>query len=159
QHDALLVLLLASGCRVGELLGLEWRDVDWDKRRIHIRRAISNIGGRASAPGEPKTRAGVRQITLPAWGVQALKVAQARNPGDGRVVNTETGTVPLNIWRDLQRTCRRAQVRPISVHALRHLHISLCARMGLDLATVSKRAGHSSVQITAAIYTHALGDD
>lgn len=162
QRDTMLVLLLASGCRVGELLAVQYSDIYWDRSRIKIARSISNLGGHASEPGEPKTAAGRREIAIPAWGMRALEIQRSRHPdaaNDSRVFVTATGSVPLNVWRDLQESCKRANVRPISVHALRHLHISLCARLGMDLATVSKRAGHSSVQITAAIYTHALGDD
>ncbi|MBC7316491.1 MAG: site-specific integrase, partial [Chloroflexi bacterium] len=71
RYGALFGFLLASGCRLGEALGLRWSDVDWEAGTVRIERQVTEL---RSKPIEcpPKTRAGIRTITLPTWGVTLL---------------------------------------------------------------------------------------
>jgi integrase len=158
KYDPLFTVLLGSGCRVGECLGLEWSDVDWTRRTIQIVRSISCVSGHAYL-GETKTAAGRRVITLPNWAMRALEIQRTRNHESTRVFNTAKGNVPLNMWREFRRACRRAGVPEISVHALRALHASLAVRAGVDVKTLQRRLGHSSVSMTLNYYAQAMGDD
>lgn len=158
KYDPMWAVLLGSGLRISECLGLEWQDVDWKQRTIQITRSISCVGGHAY-PGEPKTAAGRRSITLPTWAMKALEIQRTRNPDGPRVFVAAAGTVPLNAWRSFRQTCKRAGVAEISLHSLRALHASLAVRAGVNVKTLQKRLGHRSVLMTLTYYAQALGDD
>jgi len=158
RYDPLFAALLGSGCRVGEMLGLEWDRVDWARRTIQIVRSSGRVAGKVYT-GEPKTAAGKRTITLPAWTVRALEVQRTRHSDGTKVFQTREGNFPSHVWRELQRTCERAGVPPISVHSLRAMHASLAVRAGVDVKTLQKRLGHSSIAMTLNYYAQAIGDD
>ncbi len=169
QYGNLLGFLLASGCRVGEALGLRWGDVTWAAGTVRIARQVTELRCRP-IECEPKTRAGIRTIALPAWGVdllrrQKVQVAEWRLRAgpewqeSGRVFPTRTGSVPLqgNIRRALH-ACDRLGLPRIRTHDLRHLHLSLLAMAGVPVRVTQQRAGHASASITAQVYLHTLGD-
>ncbi len=76
--EALFVLAIATGMRQGELLGLRWRDVDWDGRRIGVRHTLVRMGGRWWL-GDPKTAASRRAIDLTL--LRAHRIRQAKCSG------------------------------------------------------------------------------
>ncbi|MBC7234241.1 MAG: site-specific integrase [Chloroflexi bacterium] len=162
RYGALFGFLLASGCRLGEALGLRWSDVDWEAGTVRIERQVTEL---RSKPIEcpPKTRAGIRTITLPTWGVTLLRHQWLRALAEGhgdRVFCTEAGTVPLqsNVRRALRGFCAKVGLPAIRVHDLRHTSLSLLAMSGVPLKAAQQRAGHSSAQITLETYQHVLGD-
>ncbi|MCS7261104.1 MAG: site-specific integrase, partial [Anaerolineae bacterium] len=77
RYSDLFCFLLASGCRLGEALGLRWTDVDWQAGTVKIERQITEVGSRP-VEGAPKSQAGVRVIALPSWGLRALERQRAR---------------------------------------------------------------------------------
>jgi len=162
RYGPLLGFLLASGCRVGEALGLRWTDVDWTAGAVHIERQVTEL---CSKPleGPPKTRAGIRTIALPAWGLELLRRRwlQALSEGQaGRVFCTEVGTVPLqgNVRRALTALCARLGLPRVRVHDLQHISLSLLAMSGVPLKVTQARAGHSTARMTLDVYQHVLGD-
>ncbi len=163
QYGYLFGFLLASGCRLGEALGLRWSDVDFAAGTVRIERQVVQIGN-AFHEGPPKTKAGVRDITLPAWGLELLRRQRAQVAAwrmqSVRVFPARTGATPerANVRRALCETCDRLGLPRIRVHDLRHLSLSLLAMAGVPVKVTQARAGHSSPNITMAVYTHALGD-
>lgn len=159
-----------SGCREGELLGLKWEDVDLATGTINIRRTL--VGARGGIPefAEPKTARSRRTVRLPADAVGALKVQKDRqswhrqklgsNYADcGLVFASQVGTplLPWNVVRAFKVALARAGLpRTIRVHDLRHAHATVMRKAGVDLKTVSERLGHSTIAITADLYTHAV---
>jgi len=161
--------LLASGCRIGEALGLAWGDVDWERGAVTVRHSLAHLRGRPILQ-EPKTPSGVRVIALPPWGLAALKrqrALQARwrlRAGArwcnawGLVFTTKEGG-PLawrDVWRAMSTACKRLGLPHMSPHGLRHLHASLLLDAGIPLPAVAKRLGHANTHITAIVYAHAL---
>jgi len=170
QYGPLLGFLLASGCRVGEALGLRWSDIDWRAGAVRIERQITEVRCKP-IECEPKTRASVRTISLPAWGMELLRrqkamVAEWRLQSGSpfewpdRVFTTSVGTVPLqgNIRRALHEACDRLNLPCIRTHDLRHLHLSMLAMAGVPVKVAQQRAGHATAAITMAVYSHVLGD-
>ena len=171
QYGPVLLFLLASGCRIGEALGLRWSDFDDRAGSVSIQRQVVQLG-QVFHEGAPKTRHGVRVVALPDFGVRALQQQRARNAenrlrlgarwrdASGRVFLTQTGTTPErgNIKRALHAVCDRLGLPRISPHGLRHLHLSLLAMNGVPLKVAQQRAGHSTPVITARVYQHVLGD-
>ncbi|MBI4496343.1 MAG: site-specific integrase [Chloroflexi bacterium] len=163
QYGPLLGFLLASGCRVGEALGLRWSDVDWQPQRVRIERQVTEVRGRPQE-GPPKTEAGVRTIALPSWGMALLRQQReqvaAWKVGSQRVFPTQVGSVPLqgNVRRSLDSLCAKLGLTRVTVHQLRHISLSLLAMAGVPVKVAQERAGHSTPTMTLRVYTHVLGD-
>jgi integrase len=170
HYACLFGFLLASGCRIGEALGLRWSDVDLDASTVRIERQITEVRGRPTE-AEPKTAAGVRSVALPSWGVELLRrhkvqVAEWRlqsghaHNWPERVFPTSLGTVPLqgNVKRGLHVLCDRLALPRIRTHDLRHISLSLLARQGYAVKDLQRRAGHATARTTLEIYTHVLDD-
>jgi integrase len=158
----LWALLAYSGVRLGEALALTWADVDLATGRIVIAKTVQRIGGRWVV-SEPKTRAGVRTVTLPPEAIEALRRQAERRlaAGGGALVFASEGQ-PLHratVAHAMRRECDRLGLPPVTPHGLRHLHASLLLAEGLPIPAVSQRLGHANSAITMAVYAHAIGKD
>ena len=159
-----------SGARLGELLGLEWGDVDWGRGALRIRRALTGV-----SKGEPdfdagKTSRARRVVTLGPDALDALKRHRARQNEDrlrlgeayadyGLVFATSLGTAlgERNVIRSFKRALARAGLRQdIRFHDLRHAMVTTAAHLGCDVKSLSARVGHASVAFTLDRYAHAL---
>jgi integrase len=154
EQDAQLVRVAAyAGLRLGELLALRWRDVDFAGSALTIARAMS-------ARVESSTKSGrVRRVPLADQAAAALDYMSRRNPyttPDDLVFCNAYGR-PLD-ESALRRRYRRAQVaagaRPLRFHDLRHTFGSLLAMRGVDVVTIQKAMGHSALTTTSR-YLHA----
>lgn len=159
-----------SGCREGELLGLKWEDVDIAAGSISIRRTLSAVRHGVPVFHEPKTTRSRRTIILPPDALTALQVQKDRQAWErqklgedyadhGLVFATRLGTAYLrrNVIRAFKAALARADLpTTIRVHDLRHAHATVMRKAGVDMKTVSERLGHSSIAITADLYTHAV---
>lgn len=156
----LFLLLLDTGMRLGEVLGLEWGDVDEERGRARVERSVQVIGGRRVVV-EPKTRAGRRWISLGPYGRWALEQQRLRTGGEGIIFRgVKGGELHLStVQHALSRICRRLNIPRLTPHGLRHLSASLALQAGAPLPLVSRRLGHAGVHITTRIYAHALIDD
>lgn len=138
-----------SGPRSGEIIGLEWPDVDFEGGRLHIRRAV-----RLGRTKSPKTKSGKRSIDL-LPGARAALESLARDGQCGRIfLNPNTGgdwheAKALN--RAFARACRKAQVRRRYAYQLRHTFATWALSAGENPAWIAKQMGHKSVQV---IYDH-----
>jgi len=157
----LWLTLLASGCRLGELLALAWQDVDLDTGSIFVGETLQRVGGRV-VTGEPKTASGRRSVTLPVEAVQVLRQQRGRQVLAGLatgLVFPNTEGKPLHhstVEHALRRECDRLGLPPLTPHGLRHLHASLLLAEGVPLPAVSRRLGHADPSITARVYSHVL---
>jgi len=165
----LWAFLVASGCRLGEALGLAWDGVNWDAGAVAIRGTLQRVAGEWALQ-EPKTKAGERTLPLPPETMRALKRQRAQQAewrlrsgakwGNewGLVFTGKTGQ-PLHrstVEHAMKRECERLGLPPASPHTLRHLHASLLLGAGLPLPQVAQRMGHANSQITASTYAHAV---
>lgn len=168
QHrlHPLFLTLAVTGMRRGEALGLRWIDVDLDAGLIRIRQQIVAVGARLET-GPPKTHAGRRTIAIPRRLSEALRWHAARQRLDrfdaapawqqtGLVFTTETGRPlsPAFVSREFTRLATHLGVPVIRLHDLRHTSASLGLAAGEPLLEASRRLGHSSITITADIYSH-----
>jgi integrase len=160
--DAPLVLLLvATALRVGELIALRWGDVDLTTGWLYVRRTRLRLNG-VWLEQEPKTRAGMRAVPLTALAREALGrlprglapeafIFDARGPHGGRLLNSDY------VERAVRRLCRVADVPPQTPHALRHAAVSAALAHGAPLAEIARVVGHTTPHVTARVYAHALG--
>jgi integrase len=159
-----------SGCRLGELLGLQWRDVDPAEKAIAIRRTLLTVHDLTPHYGEPKTAAGRRSVTLSGEAMAALHAQKARAAQDrllaggsyadtGLVFATGIGTplIARNVQRDFKLALTRAGL-PLSVrfHDLRHASATAMLAAGVHPKVASARLGHASVGITLDLYSHVV---
>ena len=164
---ALFELALHTGLRKGELLGLRWEDLDLDAGTAAIRRTLqrTNAGGLTALP--TKTRASERRIALPARCLQSLKrheeeqqrdrdAAGAEWQHNGYVFTTPQGTAidPTNLTRTFTALLRKAGLRRIRFHDLRHSTATLLLEQGVELVVIKELLGHAHIGVTATVYAH-----
>jgi len=150
----MLALMLLTGLRSGEALGLRWEDVDLEERRLQVRRAVV-WAGKEWHEGPPKSKAGLRAIALPSLAMHVL--ARLPRGGDHLFWQDRPPRVK-QVSRLMAELCERAGVIKRPAHYLRHAHASLLAASGLDVKTLQRRLGHSQASITLDVYAHALSE-
>lgn len=170
----LWVLALYTGMREGELLGLQWHEVDLKTATVRITEQLIERKGVIYGRAPVKTVKGRRTIALPAPAVDALKKAYAAaTSAPAGTVALHGPTVPwvfpnerggphhkANIHRHFKAAVRRAGVPEIRIHDLRHTSATLTiAALGKAGATVvQERLGHSDLRITLGTYVHPDAD-
>ncbi|MBL8863979.1 MAG: site-specific integrase [Planctomycetia bacterium] len=167
---ALFAVALASGARIGELLALQWSDVNFDDGTIEIKRTVSQTGGK-NVIKEPKSRSGRRTITLPSFALDALREHRKKSLAAGLIASsvfcTSAGTIPNkpNVRRSLGLIVKQANqagaaIPPgLRVHDLRHSHASCLIAGGASIKAVSRRLGHADISVTLHVYSHLMPDD
>lgn len=159
------LLGLGTGLRLGEVLGLRWRDVDLTKKTARISQTVQERDhGLLFLP--PKTHRSRRSVSLPAFVIQALRKHKKEQSerrlmvgsawddfdlvverGDGKPIRTST------LSGRFADAMKRADI-DLTFHGLRHGHASLMLAAGVNLKVVPERLGHSKIGITADLYTH-----
>ena len=165
-------LLLLEGMRRGEALGLRWQDVNWERNTAHIVQSVrAGIAkGEAVIQARTKTRSGSRTVRLAARTIAALKqhrsvqaerrLAATTWHDHDLIVCTSRGTPvnPANVRRSFDLIVKRAGLRRITPHGLRHTHATMLLKQGVPAKVVSERLGHASTGITLDTYSHVLPD-
>lgn len=166
---AIVIVMLNTGLRVGEMAGLKWTDIDFQKRLLFVRRNVVLIRNREAKDGEPKyheiiqdstkTSSGRRVIPLTDDAIAALNTLKERAPDSTFVSITQKGT--RKSLRNIDRLCRSAEkmagVPVYGCHALRHTFATLLLRSGnVDISTISKLLGHADISTTYNIYIHVI---
>ena len=162
-----ILLCIYTGIRVGELSGIRWEDIDFDKKLLHIRRTISRIknldysGESDEEPktvlmiGPPKSVSSIRDIPIPDFLLKKMKRIAAE-PDSYLLTGTNRKCMePRNIQRKFQKLLQQCEIPSINIHSLRHAFATRCTEMGFDSKTLSEILGHSSVKITMDIYVHS----
>jgi len=163
-----VVVLLATGMRRGELMGLQWGDVDCEVGKLRVERAVEKTKTHGLRIKAPKTRHGRRAITLPAVAIAVLRehrkaqlelrmaLGIGKLPDDAFVFGTVEGKVrdPDRITQDWKRFAAARGGPKVTLHALRHSHASALIASGADPVTVSRRLGHGSPVVTMSVYAH-----
>ena len=153
---AAIAVLAYGGLRLGELLGLQWGDVELDRGRLLVQRQLEAGTGTLR---EPKTKAGTRFVELPSFAINALREWKAGCPiSELDLCFPGSRGGPMDDRNSRSRVfypaLRRAKLRRIRVHDLRHGAASFAISTGADIATVSRQLGHANVAITLSTYAH-----
>jgi integrase len=159
-----VLVAVTTGLRRGELLAMRWSDLDLNGGTLTVNQSMERVKGQIAFKA-PKTKTSRRSITLPALTVQTLqehRVEQAEDRlklGLGRdprgLVFTRPGGQPLDpdsVSKAFGRLVAAADVTRITLHGLRHTHISHLLMDGVHVKVVSERAGHANVNITLSVY-------
>lgn len=162
-------LLLLTGLRRGELLGLEWQDIDFNAKTMHIVRTSQYLPSRGIFTETPKTKSSKRLVIISdqvldilrgqlLWQHLQAKRLPDRWMDSGRVITSEDGSPmhPDRLTRWFGKFIRRTDLPQIHVHSLRHTYATLCIANGVPITAVAAQLGHANVAITATIYAHAI---
>ena len=163
----LIELALFTGMRRGEIVGLKWSDINFDKQCLSVKRSIYKPRGEKSIEKEPKSHSSIRTIAIPNRLCETLKdykesqeeyslsLAAWKNlyyvftDDIGNVMNPQTPT------KQFSHFLARHDIRHLKFHCLRHTSATILLSNGCDIKTVSARLGHSSID-TTNIYVHVL---
>ena len=172
KYETYFKLIIATGMRRSECCALQWQDIDWEQRSIHICRSAVKITGDEIFVKEPKTRSGDRYVYFSAQMENLLreyrqecayitKTYDQRELTDDDFLFRRQGTrLPMTpttfTWRFKCILKKNGLPQELNVHSLRHTAASLMIAGGADVATVAGILGHSQPSTTLNIYTHAF---
>lgn len=169
KWKTLVHMLLITGARRGEVLGLKWDKVDFDGNRVHICNNVLYSVDRGIYEDTPKTDTSDRYITLPAETMQLLRQYRIWQNGErlrlgpyyqyqGFVFSQDNGNPmhPDSVTDWLSKFSKRHDLPHINPHAFRHTMASMLYFNGVDSVSISKRLGHAQVSTTANIYAHVM---
>ncbi len=165
-------LLATTGLRRGEILGLQWDDIDLEKKTLTVRRTRVKIGAKVYHE-TPKSNAGLRTISLDNTTINALKQQKAKQSQEklamggrwldqeGHLVTEPDGSLtdPHRLSQRFRALLKKYDLTPIRLHDVRHSYVVASRRAGVDVKTVSQRIGHADVNVTLTVYDHVFHED
>lgn len=169
KFQSFFKLALYGGFRAGEILGLQWDDIDFRLNIVQIKRTAHYSKALGHYCTTPKTKSSNRILKLPEHVLDTLQKLQVEQRNlyefGGVLWNEETRIfttdkfVPMNSstfsnW--YKRTAEKNDLPLVSLHSFRHLNASLLINSGADIATVSSTLGHAQTTTTLNIYAHAF---
>jgi integrase len=154
QHRLGFEVMAGTGCRVSELLGLEWRDLGENGATLRIERQWY----RGTLKPNTKTDAGKRTVRLSPE--LAIRLWEHGADSTGTMFHSRTGQRlnDRNLRRVLDRATSKAGLVGVSFHTFRHTHGSILLDQGWSIADVADRLGHANPAITAQVYSHRMRD-
>ncbi len=169
KYRTFFTLAIYSGFRRGELLGLEWKDIDWEHNVISVRRMSNYTADKGIYTDTTKTKKSQRFLKFPPMVMDLLKSYKSEQDEekvklgskwidydrlfvkyDGRPMNNNT---PYCWFTEF---CKENNFRFCDIHSMRHFYASALINEGVDAAAVSGALGHSVISTTTSIYCHAF---
>lgn len=164
------MIMLYCGLRRGELLALQWRDIDLDRDVITVSKSVEYISNQPKIK-TPKTKAGRREIPIPLYLHNIL--VQVKGKDNSVVCPDASGSYMsdaafqsawhsymnhLNLYyggKNGSRSNPKIQViEPFTPHMLRHTYATMLYDAGVDVKSAQKFLGHASIEMTLSVYTH-----
>lgn len=162
-------LAVYSGFRRGELLGLEWKDINWESNLISVRRTSNYTVEKGNYTDTTKTKMSQRTLKFPNYVMELLRELKAEQETEAekagsKWVNTDRlftkwdgspmGNCTPYSW--FRKFCNNNNIRFCDLHSLRHFYASALINEGVDAAAVSGALGHSVISTTTSIYCHVF---
>jgi len=167
KHYPMFLTSLHTGMRSGEVIGLQWPDIDWYGKFVDVRRQI--VLGKVTAV---KTKSGRRRVDLSDDLLQTLadlkkqRMEEALKRGSNEIsewvwANKAGRRIKIAFikFKYFKRVLRKAGLRDIRYHDLRHTYASQLLAQGVPVTYVSQQLGHSNPQITLSVYAHWIPND
>lgn len=154
-NDISVVIMLETGIRRSELLGLQWKDINFEEKTMHIQRSVVQTVGKIVID-KPKTKSSDRIIPLSDSLIEYL--SENRN---SNVYLIGRGDVPMSsdafskmFKKNMEKMNKDIDCPILTPHELRHTYGTLLRENGVDIYTIQKVMGHSDISVTASIYVH-----
>lgn len=169
KYKVAIILTIFTGVRLGELMGLEWQDVDFKNGIISINRSSQYLSDMGVFTKTPKTESSIREIAIPEFIISLLE--------EYKLWYEEQKSIYGELWTNSDRLFVQADGKPmhpssiskwfvryvstiglpvINFHGLRHTNASLLVAQNVDIAVVSARLGHAQISTTLDFYVHPL---
>ncbi len=169
KYKVAIILTVFTGVRLGELMGLEWQDVDFKNGIISINRSSQYLADMGVFTKVPKTESSIREIAIPEFIISLLE--------EYKLWYEEQKSIYCELWTDSDRLFVQADGKPmhpstiskwfvkyvgqiglpvINFHGLRHTNASLLVAQNIDIAVISARLGHAQISTTLDFYVHPL---
>ena len=169
KYKVAIILTIFTGVRLGELMGLEWQDVDFKNGIISINRSSQYLSDMGVFTKTPKTESSIREIAIPEFIISLLE--------EYKLWYEEQKSIYGKLWTNSDRLFVQADGKPmhpssiskwfvryvstiglpvINFHGLRHTNASLLVAQNVDIAVVSARLGHAQISTTLDFYVHPL---
>jgi integrase len=173
EVSAMLALLLVTGLRRSELLGLALDAIDLDAGTVSVRRAVTEVRGKAVLREVAKSKSAQRTLSIPLEVVALLRAQKARVLESALQWGAEYSREPMFLFpglagvpmrpmavtERLRQLCRRAKITDVQpVHGWRHATASLLIADGVDVKTTQARLGHSTPTITLKLYSDVVDE-
>ena len=172
KYETYFKLIIATGMRRGECCGLQWGDINWQERSIHIQRNVVKVTGEDIIVKETKTVAGDRYVYFSLEMESLLKEFQrecaweAETYDNRKLEDTDyifrrhgyrlPMTPTTFTWRFKLILKKHGLPTALNVHSLRHTNASMLIAQGVDVRTVAGLLGHAQPSTTLDIYSHAF---
>ena len=169
KYRTFFTLAVYTGFRRGELMGLEWKDIDFEYNIIHVRRTSNFISGVGTYTDTTKTQSSKRSMKFPQHVMDMLRDYKSEQDKQSQLMGSkwvendrlfvkENGlpmyhTTPYSWFKTF---CKRHDFRFCDIHSLRHFYASSLINEGVDPAAVSSALGHSVIGTTTTIYCHTF---
>lgn len=168
KYLAFFRLLAFTGMRKGEALALNWSDIDFEKKLVHITKGVTLDENEIPIISSTKTKKSVRTVSLDAESIAILKkwkIEQAKELMSIGINSLNKHQLLFtyddnklyrpsysNCW--LEQIIKKYNLKKITMHGFRHSHCSLLFEMGTPIQVVQERLGHTNIKTTMDIYTH-----
>ncbi|HBI51955.1 MAG TPA: site-specific integrase [Ruminococcaceae bacterium] len=171
KYRVFIILAVYSGFRRGEMMGLEWKDVDFNDNIISVRRTSNYTKAKGYYTDTTKTRRSQRSLKFPEMVMNLLKELKADQERQAKLMGSKwidsdrlfikDNGEPLfcgmpYLW--LERFCKKHKIPFYGLHSIRHFFASSLIHANVDIAAVSSALGHSAITTTSSIYLHAFQD-
>ena len=169
KYKVAIILTVFTGVRLGELMGLEWQDVDFKNGIISINRSSQYLTDMGVFTKVPKTESSIREIAIPEFIISLLE--------EYKLWYEEQKSIYGELWTNSDKLFVQADGKPmhpstiskwfvkyvgqiglpvINFHGLRHTNASLLVAQNIDIAVISARLGHAQISTTLDFYVHPL---
>ena len=171
KYRTFITLAVYTGFRRGELMGLEWKDIDFESGVVSVRRTSNYTVRTGIYTDTTKTKSSQRSMKLPQLVLDILKEHKAEQNEERQKLGTKwfecdrlfvtADGHPMHnntTYTWLKKFCAKNDFPFRDIHSLRHFYASALINEGIDVATVSSALGHSAISTTTSIYLHAFQD-
>ena len=169
KYVIFFTLAAFTGLRRGELLGLEWKDIDWDNHLISVERTSAWTKEKGIYTDTPKTDSSVRIIKIPEVIIEKLreykkwqdeyKASMGSKWIEHDRLFTKVNGEPMGLrspYKFYEKFCERTGLRFVNIHSFRHFNASIMILKGVDVKTVQACLGHNDATTTLKIYAHSF---
>ena len=157
-----VLLCLYTGLRIGELMALEWNDIDFQKGELTVTKSCYDghkaEGGILKVCGTPKTPASVRIIPIPRQLLPHLREAKKKNGSDFVVGNGGKPVSVRSYQTSFDRLLKNLKIPHRGFHSLRHTFATRALECGMDVRTLADILGHDNPMVTLKRYAHSMNE-